>query len=309
MASSRGFCYSDVSSSNPEIHSHLVDQIQGFESNPDMFHLTTGMEMIGFSKNLHQQSDSNSVMWKGFFGKTGNNPSPPPEAAAGPSSSKTINDSITDFYQQHHEFNKPDLFPTGILETSSDHQNLLVAGTQHHHHQSTHHPWQDSRLIADDSSLRCVFPCEGNERPSQGLSLSLSSTNPSRLGLQSFELRQQSTNQHHDQQEQMMQFHLRNSKYLGPAQELLIEFCSVGTKQTDVFKQKPHKPKQYEDEDASSSSRKQSLHSLDFMELQKRKTKLFSMLEEVVSISKQFFLPTLVFFSFNIIKNVLDVIL
>ncbi|KAF5734798.1 homeobox protein BEL1 [Tripterygium wilfordii] len=294
MASSSGFCYSDVSSSNPEIHNHLVNQIQGFESNPDMFHLTTEMENL-------QQSDNNSVMWKGFFGKTGSNSSPPPETAL-PSSSKTINGSTTDFYHQHHEFNKSDLFQPGISETSShDHQNLLVAAGSHDHHHSTHHPWQDNRLIVDDSSLRCVFPCEGNERPSQGLSLSLSSNNPSSLGLQSFELRQQSSNQQEDdhhhyhmrfmgkpagttsiqQQQQTMQFHLRNSKYLGPAQELLNEFCSIGTKQTDLSKQNLHKPKQFEDENASSSSRKQSLQSLEFMELQKRKTKLLSMLEEV----------------------------
>ncbi|KAF2313352.1 hypothetical protein GH714_010520 [Hevea brasiliensis] len=81
------------------------------------------------------------------------------------------------------------------------------------------------------------------------------------------------------------QFQLRNSRYLGPAQELLNEFCSLGTKQTDQPRPKPHKPKQWDDENgsasSSSSSRKQSLYSLEFMELQKRKTRLLSMLEEV----------------------------
>ncbi|CBI34373.3 unnamed protein product, partial [Vitis vinifera] len=146
--------------------------------------------------------------------------------------------------------------------------------------------------MVDDSSLRCVFPCEGNERPSQGLSLSLSSSNPSSIGLQSFELRHT-----HHQEQQMMQdgflgkaanlnqgnFQLRNSKYLGPAQQLLNECCNLGTKQIDPPRQKAPKTNQWEDENGSSSScsRKPSLYSLELMELQKRKSKLLSMLEEV----------------------------
>ncbi|XP_044486594.1 homeobox protein BEL1 homolog [Mangifera indica] len=302
ISSASGFCYSDVSSSNPTVHqTHLVNQIQDFESNPEIFNLTTGMEMIGFSKNLQQQHcDSNSVMWKEFFSKHGNN--------AGPSSSKTINESTIDFYH-HHEFNKPE-FTTGISETSSE--NLIVGAQEHG-------GWQENRLLVDDSSLRCVFPCEPNERPSQGLSLSLSSSNPSSIGLQSFEL-WPANHASHDQQDelrfvglssrdgffgksatiqtqqQMMQdgflgkaanihpqgqFQPRNSRYLAPVQELLNEFCSLGTKQTDGPKQKIHKTKQRDDENASSSSRRQSIYSLDFIELQKRKTKLLSMLEEV----------------------------
>uniref|UniRef100_A0A2P2MGY5 POX domain-containing protein n=1 Tax=Rhizophora mucronata TaxID=61149 RepID=A0A2P2MGY5_RHIMU len=304
MVSSAGFCYSDVSSSNPTIQTPLVNQIHGFESNPEIFNLTANIGMIGFSKNLQeQQGDSNSVMWKSFFNKPGNsNPS------GGPSTSKTINESTADFYQ--HEFKKPD-FPTGISETSNE--NLIVGPD------ST--AWQENRMLVDDSSLRCVFPCEGNERPSQGLSLSLSSSNPSSIGLQSFELRHTANHHNHDNQQEEMrffnsssrdglifgksslsiqreqqmiqdgflskaanlhqqgQFQLRNSMYLGPAQELLSEFCSLGTKQPESQKQKPHKPRQWDDE--NSSARSQALCSLDFMELQKRKTKLLSMLEEV----------------------------
>ncbi|KAJ9147960.1 hypothetical protein P3X46_030069 [Hevea brasiliensis] len=312
-SSSAGFCYTDVSSSNPPIQTHLGNQIQGFESNPEIFNLTTGVEMIGFSRNLQQQqSDSNTAaMWKSFFNKPGSNNSG--GGGGGPSSSKTINESTSDFYP--HEFNKQD-FATGISETSNE--NLIVGP-------DSSAPWQEHRLLVDDSSLRCVFPCEGNERPSQGLSLSLSSSNPSSIGLQSFELRHTSNHQNHDnpqeemrfmnsssrdgffgksvaniQQQQMMQdgfltrtanlhhqgqFQLRNSRYLGPAQQLLNEFCSLGTKQTDQPRPKPHKPKQWDDENgsasSSSSSRKQSLYSLEFMELQKRKTRLLSMLEEV----------------------------
>ncbi|KAE8055352.1 hypothetical protein FH972_012196 [Carpinus fangiana] len=291
MVSSGGFCYSDVSSSNPTIH--LVNQIQGFESNNQeiLINLTTGMEMIGFSKNPQPQSDhSNSVMWRNL--------------QHGSSSSKMINESSNnDFYQ--HVFNKPD-FTAGISETIVGAQDSAAG-------------WQDNRLLVDgNSSLRCVFPCEGNERPSQGLSLSLCPSNPTSIGLQSFELRH--TNHHHQdhqeddhmrfvasssrdgfygkssniQEQQIMQdgflgkaanlqFQLRNSKFLAPAQELLNEFCSLGTKQTDPPKQKSHKAKQWEEDNngSASSSRKQALYSLEYMELQKRKTKLLSMLEEV----------------------------
>ncbi|KAE8675620.1 BEL1-like homeodomain protein 6 [Hibiscus syriacus] len=244
VVSSAGFCYSDASSGNSTMQTHLVNQIQGFESNPEIFNLTTGMEMVG------------------FFNKNGSN------NAAGPSSK-----AVT-------EFQKPE-FTTALPESA---------------------PWQENRLLVDDSSLRCVFPCEGNQRPSQGLSLSLSSTNPTSIGIQSFELRQSGhghvyDNQHDDTRfigssssrdgffvkpanlHHQQQFQVRNSKYLGPAQELLKEFCSLGTKQIDASKQKLPT---HDDENGASSSMKQSLlHSLDFMELQKRKIKLLSMVEEV----------------------------
>ncbi|KAJ8768563.1 hypothetical protein K2173_022673 [Erythroxylum novogranatense] len=308
MVSSVAFCYSDVSSGNPTIQTHLVNQIQGFESNPEIFNLTTGMEMIGFSKNIpDQQGDGNSALWKGFFNKSGNN------NPGGSSTSKAINESTSEFYQ--HEYNKPD-FTTGMCETSNE--NLMIGPDSA--------SWQENRLVVDDSSLRCVFPCEGNERPSQGLSLSLSSTNPSSIGLQSFELRHTTNHHNHaNPQEEMRflhsnnptdgflgksapvssiqreqriiqddlltkaanlhhqgQFQLRNSKYLGPVQELLNEFCSLGTKHNDTQKLKSHRTRQWDDENgSSSSSRKQPLCSLEFMELQKRKTKLLSMLEEV----------------------------
>ncbi|KAK4787375.1 hypothetical protein SAY86_011208 [Trapa natans] len=170
---------------------------------------------------------------------------------------------------------------------------------------------QESKIFVDDSSLRCVFPCEGNERPSQGLSLSLSSADPSSIGLQPFELRPMS-NQHHGsvfgkspvvmnmmQAAQVGQIQLRSSKYQGPAQELLNEFCSLGTDSAinkhqqsdtdDQTKQKTQKPNKQWDEDAngnivSSSSNGKTDHplsSLEFMELQKRKTKLLLLLEEV----------------------------
>nr|XP_043613255.1 homeobox protein BEL1 homolog [Erigeron canadensis] len=193
----------------------------------------------------------------------------------------------------------------------------------------------------DDSSLqRCVFPSEpNNERPSQGLSLSLSSANnPSSIGLQSFELvvrPQEHHYQHHnhqgyfgksmsmdhDQQQhhhdmmtqdgffgkqgniinsssggdhgggynhyQSAPYSLRSSRYLVPAQELLNEFCNLGSKQSDnspKAKAVATSSNQWQDHDNAnnaSSSKAKNLSSLEFMEVQKRKTKLLQMLEEV----------------------------
>lgn len=260
--SSGGFCY------NP--------QIQGFVSDPEMFNLTTGMEMIGFSKHLQhqqqqQQHSTNTNMWETNF--------------SGKLSQQHVGPSPSYHQPQHHHQHHQDF--TVSETTSNDHQNLNML---HHHHQHQHH--QDSSSSSqwqqvDDSSLRCVFPCEGNERPSQGLSLSLSSTNPSSIGLQSFELRNT-----HQLQDQGYQGHflLKNSKFLLPAQQLLNELCSLETtKQNDLVlqKQKSQKfnNKQNFEEDvhngSTSSSIKHSLTSLEFVELQKRKAKLLSMLEEV----------------------------
>ncbi|KAI5383606.1 hypothetical protein KIW84_070831 [Lathyrus oleraceus] len=261
--SSGGFCY------NP--------QIQGFVSDPEMFNLTTGMEMIGFSKHLHQQQQqqhsTDTNMWKTNF-------------SGGKLSQQHVGPSPSYHPQQHHHHHHHQDF-TVSETTSNDHQNLNML---HHHHQHHH---QDSSSSSqwqqvDDSSLRCVFPYEGNERPSQGLSLSLSSTNPSSLVLQSFELR--NTHQIQDQGYQG-HFLLKNSKFLLPAQQLLNEFCSLETtKQNDLVSQKQKSQKfnnkqNFEQEHvhngSTSSSIKHSLTSVEFVELQKRKTKLLSMLEEV----------------------------
>ncbi|KAI3693644.1 hypothetical protein L1987_76592 [Smallanthus sonchifolius] len=172
----------------------------------------------------------------------------------------------------------------------------------------------------DHSALqRCVLiPCEPNERPSQGLSLSLSSSNPSTIGIQSFELvRPPQNHPHqgyfgkpmymHEQHDHMMmthdhhgniinntgaqhqngQYNLRSSRYLVPAQDLLNEFCNLGTKQIDhSIKAKAQRTNQCQDHDKSSnmnasSSKNIPLDSLEFLELQKRKSKLLQMLDEV----------------------------
>ncbi|KAE9612886.1 hypothetical protein Lal_00027356 [Lupinus albus] len=302
-SSSAGFSYSDHVSPTH----HLANQIQGFVSDSDIFNLTTNMEMIGFHKNqLHQQQQQqcdSTNMWESnnFFSKLG--PS---------TSTNTMNESSTTFYEysnNNNNSNKPD-FISGISETTSN-DNLIIGTTTH----EDSAPWQDNRLLVDDSSFRSVFPCEGNERPSQGLSLSLSSTNPSSISLQSFELRHTAQHHHRNQpdlgffvksqnvqqhhQQQILQdgylsakaasvyqghYFIKNSKYLVPAQELLNEFCNLGTKQSDmVIKHKLNRNKQREEDNniGIGSSKKPTLTSLEFVELQKRKTKLLLMLEEV----------------------------
>ncbi|KAJ0913902.1 putative transcription factor Homeodomain-TALE-BEL family [Helianthus annuus] len=186
----------------------------------------------------------------------------------------------------------------------------------------------DFSQFDDQSSLqRCVLiPCEPNERPSQGLSLSLSSTHPSTIGIQSFELVRppQSHQNHghphqgylgkplymHDQQHHHMmaddqsanimntasggaqhqsgQYSLRSSRYLIPTQDLLNEFCNLGTKQNDhSTKAKAQRNNQSQDHDHNldhmnaSSSKNIPLNSIEFLELQKRKSKLLQMLDEV----------------------------
>ncbi|PIN17961.1 Transcription factor MEIS1 [Handroanthus impetiginosus] len=76
-------------------------------------------------------------------------------------------------------------------------------------------------------------------------------------------------------------FQIRNSKYLEPAQELLNEFCNLGMNQSDEISKRKKVERSsslWEDE---NFIKKQSLYSLDLLELQKRKFKLLQMLEEV----------------------------
>ncbi|XP_010533636.1 PREDICTED: homeobox protein BEL1 homolog [Tarenaya hassleriana] len=101
-----------------------------------------------------------------------------------------------------------------------------------------------------------------------------------------------SPNQHHHQNE----FQILRSKYLAPVQELLNEICSLGTKQSDheEMTMKNQKGEEQEwggnnddkdnhrhDDDLSARKHVPPLHSLEFMELHKRKAKLLSMLDEI----------------------------
>ncbi|KAL2235177.1 UNVERIFIED_CONTAM: Homeobox protein BEL1 [Sesamum indicum] len=237
---STGYCYSDDASStgNPNIQTHLLSQLQSFESNPDIYNLTTSMGMIGFpSKNsvlISPQSENTSVYHQDSTNGT-----------------LMVNSSAWNHHHHHH-------------------MNRLLLVEDHDH---------------QDPSLRCAVLGDHHhhERPSHGLSLSLSSSN--NLGLQSFALRLNDDFRFGPSSSRSVntattaQFQPRNSKYLGPAQELLTEFCNLGSDKTS--KLKVQKCSGLED-DESDDVKKQSFYSsFDLLELQKRKTKLLQMLDEV----------------------------
>ncbi|CAA2994207.1 homeobox BEL1 homolog [Olea europaea subsp. europaea] len=260
MVASTGYCYTDHDSStgNQNIQTHLVSQLQQFEHSSEIYNLTAGMEMVGFPpKNLDQHNENTSVLWKEYFNKPG----------GGASSSKPT--STSEYYS--HDL-------TGISDTTNE--NFMDSSSA----------WNNqNRLMVDDPSLRCVFPGEGNERC---LSLSLSSSNPGTTGIhQSFDLGQQDdlrfgpsssrsvVNIQRQQQMMPQHFQIRSSKYLAPAQDLLNEFCNLGSKHSEnTPRPKIQKNNEWDDENII---KKQSLYSLDLLELQKRKTKLLQLLDEV----------------------------
>ncbi|XP_008796900.2 homeobox protein BEL1 homolog [Phoenix dactylifera] len=154
-------------------------------------------------------------------------------------------------------------------------------------------PWQ-----VDDSSLRSLFPCEETGQPNRGLSLSLFNPKPSdAIGVPPSCYQSDSRDgllsraaSSHQQQIFMQEgrgfdshqpFQLKNSKYLGPAKELLTEFCNLGGEISSS--KRSQKASQWEEggPSSSSSSWHQPLNSMDPLELQRRRTKLLSMLEEV----------------------------
>ncbi|KAL3652719.1 hypothetical protein CASFOL_002400 [Castilleja foliolosa] len=209
-------------------------------SGPEIY--TGAMEnLIGFPPKNHHIQNGPVSSWKGFFTRPETGPS------SSPSPQQTINHE-TEYNYQH------------------DLTEMFDAG--------------------DPSRSSCVFTCEGLERPSHGLSLSL---NPSSIGLQSFELRQQqdgfvrfgpssSRSMDNNNNSNLQQYHayIRHSMYLGPAKELLIEFCNLGIKTSNYNSNMKAIQKNSEWQD-----KLQSLYSLDLVDLQRRKKKLIHMLEEV----------------------------
>ncbi|XP_042039893.1 homeobox protein BEL1 homolog [Salvia splendens] len=153
-----------------------------------------------------------------------------------------------------------------LFSSAANHQNILVLEDMY----SLAGLSNETMMISPDDP--CVFSCEGNERPSQGFSLSLSSSNPSSIGLQAFELRFGPSSSRSVNFEQPYSHPLNNSKYLSPAQELLSEFCNLEINQHQM------KPPKSDDEKKSAPT---PSFSLDLLELHTRKTKLLQMLDEV----------------------------
>ncbi|PIA34281.1 hypothetical protein AQUCO_03800103v1 [Aquilegia coerulea] len=245
---------------------HFLNQIPNFESNPELYNLTTGMEMLTTfpSKNRDSSSSNSAVMWK--------------------------NNSFFSKQHQADQFKQPD-FSVGFSGAS---ENLS---------------W-----VVDGSSMRSIdYSCDERPNSTQGLSLSLCSNE---LRGQTSHQQQQDgffgrsisfQNQTPAEEEHILQdgfmgskatagssnqhFQLKNSVYFTPAQELLNEFCSLGAKLNDQKKKKkPQKTNQWEEENGLGSSRNKqpSLNSLDLLDLQKRKARLLSMLEEVDRRYKQY---------------------
>ncbi|CAD6338147.1 unnamed protein product [Miscanthus lutarioriparius] len=85
----------------------------------------------------------------------------------------------------------------------------------------------------------------------------------------------------------MQPFQLRSSKYLAPVQDLLSEFCSLEGDLHAMNKRAPRAAagNKWDDVDTSSSSSvlwgHPSLSSLDLLELERRKARFLSMVEEV----------------------------
>lgn len=159
---------------------------------------------------------------------------------------------------------------------------------------------QPRQLFVDDASMRCLFPVHDEEQqPSQGLlSLSLYNPEPSIADAADFHRslmfsRPTSTTttvSHHQQGlfpghaggSSVSSHKLKLTKYLVPAQELLNEFCDLGGVKA-ASKQQKQQGKRVEEGGPSSASSviNHSLQHLDILELQKRKAKLLTLLEEV----------------------------
>lgn len=271
--------YSGIASSsgvnqNPRIHSDMVshDDLHNFGTSPDqIYDLTANMEMNMVYNSNHPSSSRNLQQWRGFLNKLqqpdgGHGHGPGPGPGPGPSTSKELNAPTSTSDQFYHH----DL--TGGIPTTNE-AALAWINMNHHLHNRSLVVMDNGDDNDDDPSLRsCVFPCEGSERPSQGLSLSLNPSNPSIVTVQSFEHRQPVGSSHFVNQHSFV----RNSKYLGPAQDLLSEFCNLGANQ-QKFKLQKKISNDNQDEEAN----RQSLHSLDLLQLQIRKTKLCQMLQEV----------------------------
>ncbi|EEC79849.1 hypothetical protein OsI_21328 [Oryza sativa Indica Group] len=85
---------------------------------------------------------------------------------------------------------------------------------------------------------------------------------------------------------QPLMFQLRGSKYLGPVKALLAEFCSLDVEAMDGAKQqRPPNPNpkigKWDDVEGSGSWGNLSLSSMDLLDLERRKARILSMVEEV----------------------------
>ncbi|XP_062205310.1 homeobox protein BEL1 homolog [Phragmites australis] len=76
-------------------------------------------------------------------------------------------------------------------------------------------------------------------------------------------------------------WHLRGSRFLIPTQQLLHEFCSLPVETTSLAASKPPTKPANEDAGSSSSAPSAQIQAMDAAELQRLKSKLYAMFEEV----------------------------
>ncbi|CAN0910461.1 Homeobox protein BEL1 homolog [Linum grandiflorum] len=152
---------------------------------------------------------------------------------------------------------------------------------------------QFDTTVDQDRNHNSPPPPQPPRNSSQGggqLSLSLSSLQQRQMAAAAMLHSGGGNNSNNNDNRSLYEFELRRSRYLGAAKELLNEFCSLASTKQDATKQ-PLKSKPWDvdggdddDDNAatpSSSRIKPSIGSHEFLELQKRKTKLYSLLEEV----------------------------
>ncbi|KAK8958070.1 hypothetical protein KSP39_PZI000891 [Platanthera zijinensis] len=170
---------------------------------------------------------------------------------------------------------------------------LGLPSKHHHHHHNTEEGtcesglmadgagWDQARqLFVDDASMRCLFPVQDEDQQrSQGM-LSLSLYNPEPSIAEATASRWLFSGQGGGSSGNSQK--LKLTKYLIPAQELLNEFCDLGGVKAASKLQKQQGKRAEEGGPSSSSSLiSHSLQNLDILELQKRKAKLLTLLEEV----------------------------
>ncbi|KAF3796714.1 Homeobox BEL1-like protein [Nymphaea thermarum] len=263
--------YSDFTAIiNPGIPQMVGDSLEHPQMlNPtEIFNLQTGMELLSFpAKN--NSSLRPSDVFKGFLAV--NQPQAKPEQGSSSKPSTTTTTNIA-YHQQELPGRYQEDLARGSSVTSLEltNQGLIINGQPDYHHPA-------------------------QQRQSRhGLSLSLSPHNPSELRVQSFEsaaaddlrygLAYRGAISRPSFPSQYRSYELKNSKYLPAAQELLYEFCNLGTKRQPSSNIKKNKNPSIED----STPINPSLYAVDFLELQKRKCKLVAMLEEVDRRYKQY---------------------
>ncbi|CAN6480970.1 unnamed protein product [Victoria cruziana] len=263
--------YSDFTAINPGISQLVSESLEPSQMlNPtEIFNLQTGMELLSFPAKNNSSLRSSDV-FKGFLAV--NQQHPKPEQGSSSKASTTTTTPNIAYHQQELPGRYQDDLARGTSVTSLEltNQGLIINGQPDYHHPA-------------------------QQRQSRhGLSLSLSPHNPSELRVQSFEsaaaddlrygLAYRSALSRPSFPSQYRPYELRNSKYLPAAQELLYEFCNLGTKRQPASNMKKNKNPSIED----SAPINPSLYAVDFLELQKRKCKLVAMLEEVDRRYKQY---------------------